>query len=137
MPEQTVLAFDYGERKIGVAIGTTLIRQARPLEIIAVQTRQQRFARIEAVLRKWGADSLVVGLSLALDGSDQPATLGCRRFANQLHGRYGLPVTLVDERHSSMEAQAILGTNAADDAMAAAVILQRYFDALPGNLTLG
>lgn len=78
MPEETLLAFDFGEKKIGIAIGNTLTR-----------------------------------------------------FANQLHGRFGLAVELVDERGSSMEAQQLLGTHAADDAVAAAVILQRYLDTLP------
>ena len=71
---------------------------------------------------------VVVGLALDTDGSDQYATNRCRRFANQLHGRFGLPVELVDERGSSVQAQRITG-QAPDDAVAAAIILQRYFDA--------
>jgi putative Holliday junction resolvase len=130
MPEETLLAFDYGTKKIGVAIGNTLTGQARPLEIIHDERRDVRFARIQALLTAWQPQRVVVGLALATDGSDQPATLRCRRFANQLHGRYGLPVELVDERGSSMEAQWELGTHAEDDAMAAAIILQRYLDAL-------
>jgi putative Holliday junction resolvase len=74
---------------------------------------------------------VVVGLPLTLEGGEQYASLRCRRFANQLRGRYGIEVELVDERGSSMEAQAMLGTNEADDAVAAAVILQRYLDGLP------
>lgn len=128
---ETLLAFDYGLKKIGVAIGNTLTRQARPLELLRPVTREQRFQAISALLAHWQPDRLVVGLPLTTDGGEQYASLRCRRFANQLHGRYGLPVELVDERGSSVEAQAVLGSNAADDAVAAAIILQRYLDALP------
>ena len=129
--EETLLSFDFGEKKIGVAIGNTLTRQARPLEIIFSELRDVRFGRIAALLAEWQPRRLVVGLALAADGGEQPATARCRRFANQLNGRFGLPVVLVDERGSSMEAQGLLQTNAPDDAMAAMVILQRYLDALP------
>lgn len=130
MIDETLLAFDYGTRKIGIAIGNTLTRQARPLEVLAPVTREQRFAAIGRLLQEWRPDRVVVGLPLTADGGDQYATLRCRRFANQLRGRYGLTVELVDERGSSVEAQAILGTNEPDDAVAAAVILQRYLDSL-------
>lgn len=128
MPEETLLAFDYGTKKLGVAIGNTLLRQARPLDIILEPTRIGRFARIATLIDTWRPERLVVGLALDTDGSDQYATNRCRRFANQLHGRYGLPVELVDERGSSVEAQRMTG-QAPDDAVAAAIILQRYFDA--------
>ncbi|NYT36175.1 Holliday junction resolvase RuvX [Allopusillimonas soli] len=130
MPDRTLLAFDYGIKKIGVALGNTLTRHARPLEIIRPATRVQRFTEIERVLRAWQPDTVVVGLPLTLDGQEQSASVRSRRFANQLRGRFGLDVILIDERGSSLEAQAILGTNEADDAMAAAVILQRYLDGL-------
>lgn len=137
MPDRTLLAFDFGLRKIGVAIGNTLIRQARPLDILWPRTRQHRFEQIESLLRQWQPDTVIVGLPLAPDGSDQYATLQARRFANQLRGRFNVAVELVDERHSSMEAQQILGSNAPDDAMAAAVILQRYLDGLDGRPSHG
>ncbi|MNX87498.1 putative Holliday junction resolvase [compost metagenome] len=92
-----------------------------------------RFGRIAALLQEWQPQRVVVGLALDADGSEQPATARCRRFANQLNGRFGIAVELVDERGSSMEAQRLLGTHAADDAMAAAVILQRYLDTLPAS----
>jgi putative Holliday junction resolvase len=131
MPEETLLAFDFGTKKIGVAIGNTLTRHARALEIIHGETREPRFARIAALLQSWQPQRVIVGLALASDGTDQEATARCRRFANQLHGRFGVRVELVDERGSSMEAQQLLGTNEADDAVAASIILQRYFDTLP------
>jgi putative Holliday junction resolvase len=130
MPEETLLAFDYGAKKLGVALGNTLLKQARPLDLILEPTRDGRFARIEALLKTWQPERLVVGLALATDGSEQYASQHCRRFARQLEGRFGLPVVLVDERGSSVEAQKITG-NAPDDAVAAAIILQRYFDAHP------
>ncbi|HLU78368.1 MAG TPA: Holliday junction resolvase RuvX [Burkholderiaceae bacterium] len=133
MAEETLLAFDYGLKKIGVAIGNTLTRQARPLQVLRPVTKEQRFQAIEAVLREWGPQRVVVGLPLTTDGQEQYASLRCRRFANQLHGRYGLAVELVDERGTSVEAQAVLGNNDDDDAVAAALILQRYFDALPAR----
>ncbi|HEY0294935.1 MAG TPA: Holliday junction resolvase RuvX [Bordetella sp.] len=155
--EATLLGFDFGEKKIGVAIGNTLTRQARPLEIIFSELREARFGRIAQLLAEWQPQCLVVGLALAADGGEQPATARCRRFANQLNGRFGLPVVLVDERGSSLEAQDLLkgmapaprpsgllppkggvpalgrpgGRHAADDAMAAMIILQRHLDTLP------
>jgi len=131
MPEETLLAFDYGLKKIGVALGNTLTRHARPLRILVPVTRQQRFEAIAQLLAEWQPDRVIVGLPLATDGGEQYTSLRCRRFANQLRGRFGVAVELVDERGSSMQAQQALGTNEADDAMAAAIILQRYFDALP------
>lgn len=129
MPEETLLAFDYGAKKCGVAMGNTLLKQARPLDIILEATRDGRFKRIEALLKRWQPERLIVGLALTPDGGEQYASQHCRRFARQLEGRFGLPVVLVDERGSSVEAQKITG-NEPDDAVAAAIILQRYFDTL-------
>ncbi|KAA0889233.1 Holliday junction resolvase RuvX [Pusillimonas sp. ANT_WB101] len=130
MPDQTLLAFDYGLKKIGVAIGNTLTCYARPLEVLTPHTRVQRFEQIEKLLQAWAPDRIIVGLPLTTEGGEQYHSLRCRRFANQLHGRFGVDVVLVDERGSSVEAQEILGNSQPDDALAAAVILQRYFDAL-------
>ncbi|WP_301116625.1 Holliday junction resolvase RuvX [Pusillimonas sp. (ex Stolz et al. 2005)] len=132
MPEETVLAFDYGLKKIGVALGNTLTRHARPLRILTPSTRKQRFEAIAQLLDEWQPDRVVVGLPLMADGGEQYHSLRCRRFANQLHGRFGIATELVDERGSSVEAQRVLGNHDDDDAMAAAIILQRYFDTLPG-----
>jgi len=126
---ETLLAFDVGVKKIGIAIGNTVTCCARPLEILQAPTRAARFARIAALIDEWQPERLVVGLPLTLSGDEQESSRYSRRFANQLHGRYGLPVALVDERGSSMEAQTIVG-HAPDDSVAAAIILQRYFDQL-------
>lgn len=127
--ERTILAFDFGTQRIGVALGNVLIASARPLEIIDTPRKIERFARIEELIVEWRPDMLVVGLPLTATGADQLATRQARRFAHQLEGRYGLPVALVDERGSSIQAQEIVG-NRPDDAAAAAIILQRYFDTL-------
>src|SRR5690606_7019361 len=94
MPDETLLAFDYGLKKIGVAIGNTLTRQARPLTILTPVTRQQRFTAIADLLNTWQPERVVVGLPLTSDGAEQYASLRCRRFANQLRGRYGVLVEL-------------------------------------------
>jgi len=123
---ETLLAFDYGTKKIGIAIGNTVTGCAQPLEILQVPTRQARFARLAQLIDQWQPDRLIVGLPLTLEGGEQYSSLQSRRFANQLHGRYGLPVELVDERGSSMQAQSFLTRNVPDDGLAAAIILQRY-----------
>src|SRR5690606_29077735 len=122
MPE-TLLAFDFGTRKIGVALGNTLTGQARPLRILTPATREQRFAQVGALLDEWRPDRVLVGVPVTLAGRVQPALLQSSRFANQRRGRFGVAVELVDERGSSLEAQQILGSHADDDAMAACVIL--------------
>lgn len=143
MIETRYLAFDFGLKKIGVAIGDSLLRHARPLSIIKSETRQQRFAQVEAILSEWQPDQVIVGLPLTLEGEEQEASAQARRFANQLHGRYGLEVILVEEQNSSMEAQELIRQFKQfdakqarrfadeDDAVAAAVILQRHLDSLP------
>lgn len=94
------------------------------------QTKQARFEQIENLLKQWQPDLLVVGLPLTLDGEEQYASNHARRFAHQLNGRFGLPVELVDERESSVQAQQRMSKNEDEDAMAAAIILERYFDSL-------
>jgi len=138
---ETLLAFDFGVRHIGVALGNTLSGSARPLTLIDSAPTDQRFARIAELIRTWQPDRLVVGRPLDEDGSLTETTRLAERFANQLRGRFGLAVEAVDERFSSREAQAIIaaaGRRAAhgvhkksqDDPMAAAVILFQYLDGL-------
>lgn len=131
-----VLAFDFGTRRIGVAMGETILGLARPLTTIEGEANAPRFAAIEALLREWQPARLVVGLPLALDGTPHDMTARARRFANQLHGRFGLPVDLVDERLTSAEAESRMREAGTDtrrhraqvDAVAAQIILQSYFD---------
>lgn len=133
----TVLAFDFGEKRIGVAVGEWLLRQAHPLTVIRGEANAERFAAIGALIAEWQPTGLVVGLPLTLDGEAHAMTARCTRFANQLRGRFGLAVDYADERLSSVEAQERLrdsGHNAKSakihlDAVAAQLILQCHFDA--------
>ncbi|NYE24256.1 Holliday junction resolvase RuvX [Pigmentiphaga litoralis] len=138
MPDETLLAFDYGTQFIGIAVGNTLTAHARPLEVLGNTSRDARFARIDALIKEWQPGRLVVGLSLNVDGEEQPMTAHCRKFANQLKGRFGLPVVLVDERGTSLAAQSEMGGSRRGkrvDAVAAAIILQSYFDEPPTDIT--
>lgn len=127
LPE-TVLAFDFGTRRIGVAVGNSLTGGARPLEVIEEEGADRRFGRIGRLIEEWGPQRLVVGRPTLEDGTPGPTTAKAERFTRQLQGRFGLPVDTVDERFSSLEAQSVVGRNAADDAEAAAIILRQYFD---------
>ena len=135
----TVLAFDFGEKRIGVAVGEWALRQAHPLTVIRSEANAERFARIAELLREWQPVGLVVGVPLALDGTPHAMTARCTRFANQLRGRFGLPVETAEERLTSVEAEERLreaGHNARGardhiDAMAAQIILQCHFERFP------
>ncbi len=127
MPELvTWLAFDFGLRRIGVAQGNTLMHQAHPLCVIDQPDNDAKFAAIEKLLKQWQPVACVVGLPLHPDGAEHEMTRRCRRFANQLHGRFGVTAVLVDERYSSAVINAKRGQ--VIDAEAAAIILQQYFD---------
>ncbi len=126
---ETVLGFDFGLQRIGVAVGNTLLRQAQPLTIIDAAANDAKFAAVATLLQEWQPARCIVGLPLHPDGAPHAMTARCRRFANQLHGRFGLPVELVDERYSSAVIEA--GRGQRIDADAAAVILQQYFATLP------
>lgn len=123
---ETVLGFDFGLKRIGVAVGNSLIKQAQPLTIIAAATNDAKFAAIATLMAEWQPARCVVGLPRHPDGAEHEMTLRCRRFANQLHGRFGVDTVLVDERYSS----AVIPHQRGDliDAQAAAIILQQYFN---------
>lgn len=123
---ETVMGFDFGLKRIGVAVGNTMVRQAQPLTIISAATNDAKFAEIAVLIEEWAPARCIVGLPSHPDGAEHEMTVRCRRFANQLHGRYGVEAILVDERYSS----AVLAQQrgARIDADAAAVILQQYFD---------
>lgn len=122
----TILGFDFGLKRIGVAVGNSILRQASPLTIITAATNDDKFSAIAKLVADWEPDLAIVGLPLHPDGAEHEMTVRCRRFANQLHGRYGLEVVLVDERYSSAVLTQARG-EFIDDA-AAAIILQQYFD---------
>ncbi len=141
-PSGTVLAFDFGEKRIGVAVGERSLGQAHPLTTIRSEVNSERFTRIAALISEWQPGSLVVGLPLGLDGTAHAMTARCTRFANQLRGRFALPVDYAEERLSSVEAEEKLrecGHNALSakehlDALAAQIILQCFFDSTPQRL---
>ncbi len=127
---ETLLAFDYGEKHIGVAVGQTLTGTANPLASIRVSDSSPDWDAISRIIDTWHPDALVVGLPLNMDGSEQTVTRRARRFGNQLLGRYRLPVHLVDERLTTREARDRLAAQgrAGDDdhPIAAQIILESW-----------
>ena len=117
------LAFDFGQRRVGVATGNTLLGAARPLRTIALQG-DARFEAIAQLLREWQPDALVVGVPFHPDGAEHDNTQRARRFARQLQGRFGLAVHEVDERYTTTQALADGASDA--DAAAAALILEQF-----------
>jgi putative holliday junction resolvase len=135
-----VLGFDVGARRIGVAVGNTLSASARALTVVDAGEQLADWPRIDALLREWRPQRLIVGEPLTLEGGEQPATQRARRFARELGTRSGLPVEMVDERDSSKEAdrrfaqrrrggEARRGDAAALDAIAAEIIIERWLQA--------
>ncbi len=133
----TFLCFDFGERRIGVAVGQALTRTATPLEVVQ-QRSGTDWARLEQLIQQWRPDALVVGVPLTEDGAEQPMTKRARRFARQLEGRFGRAVYLADERYSSADAKARFAAQRAaggarrgaarrEDAVAAQIILENWF----------
>lgn len=104
----TVLAFDFGEKRIGVALGELSLGMAHPLTTINEEINDRRFAIIEALIKEWQPVRLVVGLPSYLDGTEHALSALCRKFARRLEGRFGIQVTLVDERLTSVAAEASL-----------------------------
>lgn len=135
----TVLAFDFGEKRIGVAVGESELAQAHPLAVIHAQSNDDRLAAIAKLVAEWQPEQLVVGLPTHADGTPHALTALCRKFAERLGKRFGLPVGLADERLTSRDAETRLretGRNAKSaravlDAVAAQLILQTWFDTLP------
>jgi putative Holliday junction resolvase len=124
---QTFLALDFGLKRTGVAVGNRLLRSAQPQSTIAA-VGNARFEHIAERLQEWQPDALVVGVPFHPDGAEHDNTLRARRFANQLRGRFGLPVFEVDERYSTTEAQSEGAKDA--DAGAACIILEQFLRTL-------
>ena len=104
----TLLGFDFGMRRIGVAVGQMVTRSANPLAILKATDGIPNWDHILALIITWQADALVVGIPVSMDGSEQPITFAARRFANKLHHRFRLPVYTMDERLTTIEAKRIL-----------------------------
>jgi putative Holliday junction resolvase len=134
----TAMCFDFGEQRIGVAVGEHLIGQAQALTTIDNESNSVRFNCIEALVAEWQPKLLLVGLPLNLAGKETPITQLCTKFARRLNGRFNLPVMMIDERYSSLAASELLNQNGIKgraqksqlDQVAAQTILQCYFDSI-------
>jgi len=140
----TLLGFDFGTKRVGVAMGNTLLRHAKPLVTIDAEKNETRFAKIAALLREWQPNALIVGLPCNDDGTPHELTALSRRFANRLRGRFDLPTILLDERYTSLAASAQLDEEGIHgmkqksliDQYAAQQILQAYFDEPSASIRL-
>ena len=136
----TVLGFDVGSRRIGVAVGTGFGTRARGVAVVEVHAGSPDWDEIERLLREWRPDGLIVGDPMTIDGGDQPIRKAAQAFARQLRERTQLPVVMVDERSSSIEASQRFAEERASgrkrrrdaavlDAVAAAIIVERWLAA--------
>ncbi|MGJ7580499.1 Holliday junction resolvase RuvX [Variovorax sp. RHLX14] len=125
---QSFLAFDYGQKRTGVATGNRLLRTASPQPTIKAEG-DARFAQVEARIKEWQPDALVIGVPYHPDGASHENTVKAQKFARQLHGRFRLPVYEVDERYSTTEAIASGARDA--DAASACIILEQFLRSLP------
>ena len=136
----TILSFDFGLQRVGVALGETEVGTAHPLPPLAAATQPGRFTAIARLVKEWKPALFVVGRPLGEDGEPHEMTRRAERFARQLAGRFGLPVEFVDERYSSAEVESRmraaygarkavkLARGKALDSQAAQLLLQQYFD---------
>ena len=128
MPDAlTMMAFDYGTRRVGVAVGNSITKAGQALKTIAAPSGDLLFQEIGKLLKEWQPDHLVVGRPVHPDGSPHEMTAKAVRFGNQLHGRFQLPVSWVDERYTSAVLEANPQMNDNLDAHSAALILEQYF----------
>ncbi len=136
MPSKTLLAFDHGAKSIGVAVGQEVTGSASPLSAIKATDGQPNWALLQKLIQEWQPDLLVVGLPLNMDGTEQHTTAAAKKFANRLHGRFGLPVETQDERLTTAAAKEWLfengGYQALDkgkiDSVSACLILESWFE---------
>jgi len=130
MASGTLLGFDFGPRKIGVAVGQEVTATAAPLTTLRCRDDKPDWPRIEALIKEWHPDAAVVGLPFNMDDTETEIAPLARRFARQIQGRFGLPVHLVDERLTTIEARRLLGPKATTrevvDAMAAKLLLETW-----------
>lgn len=134
MPEGLYLGFDFGYKRIGVAVGQALTKSASPLETIAAKSGIPNWMDIAAVIKRWRPCGLIVGLPTRIDGQEQYTTQAAKNFAQTLSERFTLPVHLVDERLTTVEARAQLYLNGGYrkiqqsqvDSIAACIILEQW-----------
>lgn len=130
MLEGTILGFDFGTKRIGVAVAETVTRSARPLTIVVGASNEAKWESIASLMLEWDPAALVVGIPRHTDGTPHEMTQRATKFARQLEGRFHKPVYVVDERYSSVDVESEMGKKegiAIDDA-AAAVILEQWFN---------
>jgi len=125
--EFTVMAFDYGTKRIGVAVGNTFTQLGQPIKTITETSGETVFRVIEGLLNEWQPNRLVVGMPYHPDGAAHEMTARARRFGNQLHGRFQLPVDWVDERYTSAVLEGNPNMRDNLDAQSAVLILEQYF----------
>ena len=141
--EGTVLAFDFGLKRIGVASGEHMLGIAHPLTTLNAESNDDRFNLIADLIKEWKPSTLVLGLPLSLDGEEHDVTLLCKKFARRMDGRFNLPILMIDERLSSAEASQSLSESGIKgrkqkpmlDQIAAQVILQSYFDMITHEMS--
>lgn len=132
----TFLGFDYGRKRIGIAVGQDITCSANPVTTLNANNGEPDWASINQLIKEWQPQALVVGLPLNLDGSEHKITKAAQRFGNQLHGRYNLPVHMVDERLTSVEAEHLAGQQGVSfqkgdiDKVAAKLILETWLNAV-------
>jgi putative holliday junction resolvase len=132
----TILAFDFGTHRIGVAVGESATRLAHPLATIIAERKAERFAAIRRLVDEWRPTLILIGLPTHADGMEHELTASARRFARQIEGRFALPVALVDERFTTRAATEVLASagvtarrqRGVRDQIAAQLILQAYLD---------
>lgn len=135
-PPEILLGFDFGMKRIGVAVGQTLIKTARPLGVLAAQQGVPRWNDVAKYIKEWQPDALVVGVPLNMDGTEQPLTQHAKQFADALAEHFQLPVFGMDERLTSVAVKEKLFTeggykalkNSQIDSMAAQLILQNWLN---------
>ena len=123
----TVMAFDYGTRRVGVAVGNSVSNSGQALKMIAAPNSDAMFGEIEDLLKEWQPDRLIVGVPVYPDGTEHEMTAKARRFGNQLNGRFQLPIEWVDERYTSVVLEDDPRMQDNLDAHSAALILEQYF----------
>lgn len=132
----TALAFDFGTKSIGCSVGQSITGSAQPLPAFKAQDGIPNWDLIEKCLNEWQPDIVVIGLPLNMDGTEQPLTARAKKFANRLHGRFGVKIALQDERLTTTEARSEIfqrgGFKALEkskvDSISACIILESWFE---------
>jgi len=124
---KSLLCFDFGTKRIGVAVGQTITQTATPLQTVRNKNNRPDWNNIEQLIDEWQPDALVVGLPLNMMDEVQEMTIASEKFMRQLHGRFHLPVYSIDERLSSFEAAQRTGKTTDLDPVAAQAILETWF----------